>query len=211
MTTVEKLVQAARAEWTRWGGPVLTREGKRLGFSYKIMEGEHPYWTYVGAYWKEIGSDLDGRDRSKAWSGAFISYCFAKAGAGKKFPESGNHSEYVASIATGKFAGLQLVDAKSVPLAVGDLLWATRRGDGCRKPPATFEAALVELDGIAKGKADTFCSHVDIVVALRPGEVDVIGGNVDDAVTRTTYILDQQGLIADARRSFIGVVKNTMA
>lgn len=211
MGTVEKLVNAARAEWTRWGGPAVALDSKRIGFTNTSMEREAPYWTYVGEYWKAVNSTLDGRDTGTPWSGAFISYCFAKAGAGKNFPASSNHSKYMAKIATGNSAGLKLEDAKSAVLDVGDLLWATRRGDGCRTPPKTFSEALVELEGIAKGKASTFCSHTDIVVAVRPGEVDVIGGNVENAVTRTTYRLNSQGLIADARRPFIGVVKNALA
>lgn len=210
MSTVGKLVDAARAEWIRWGGPAVALDGKRVGFTNTSMERETPYWTYVGEYWKVINSTLDGRDTGTPWSGAFISYCFAKAGAGSHFPASSNHSKYIAAISTGEYDGLKLVDAKSADLVVGDLLWATRRGDGCRTPPKSFAEALVELKGIAKDKTSTFCSHTDVVVAVRPGEVDVIGGNVENAVTRTTYRLNLHGFIADARRTFMGVVKNTL-
>ena len=53
-----------------------------------------------------------------------------------------------------------------------------------------------------------FCSHSDIVVAIRSGQVDVMGGNVKQAVTRTTYKLDMKGKFRDGRCNFLSVIKN---
>lgn len=207
MAIVDDLVVVARREWTRWGGPLEKIDGTLIGFTDKRMEAKDPFWIYVGEYWQSIGSHLDGRD-PPAWSAAFISYCFSQAAAGKRFPYNDNHSIYVSKIDSGKFDGLSLEDPAATPLTTGDLLWASRSGDGCRKPPLTFADAKKEVKKIRDKKADSFCSHSDIVVAVRAGEADVIGGNVKQAVTRTTYKLDSQGRIRDGRRSFVGVIKN---
>lgn len=209
MTIREKLVEVARREWTRWGGPLEEIDGRRLGFTSARMESDHPFWTFVHDYWRAVGSDLDGRD-APAWSAAFISYCFKEAGAGAAFPVHQNHSIYVSKIDSGDFHGLSLEDPGTTPLAVGDLLWASRSGDGCRAPPMNFPDAKRQLKRIRDRGGDSFCSHSDIVVAVRVGEVDVIGGNVRQAVTRTTYKLDSGGKIKDGRRSFVGVIQNAL-
>ncbi len=209
MSFTDDLAAVARSEWTRWGGPAEGFDGRLIGFTSKRMEVEHPLWTFVGEYWKSVGSNLDGRD-STAWSAAFISFCFMQAGAGKRFPFHENHSIYVSKIDSRKFVGLSLEDPGTTPLAVGDLVWASRTDKDCRIPPASFADAKKEVKAIRDNKAGSFCSHSDIVVAVRSGEVDVIGGNVKQAVTRTTYKLDINGKIRDGRRNFIGVIKNRL-
>jgi hypothetical protein len=210
MPFADDLIVVARGQWTRWGGPVERLDGSLIGFSDARMENKSPYWTYVGEYWQAVGSDRDGRD-APAWSAAFISYCFKQAMAGNRFPYHENHSRYVAAIeGSGNFNGLSLLDPGATPLIPGDVVWASRTGDGCRTPPATFATARAEVRRIHQGNADSFCSHSDIVVAIRAGETDVIGGNVKQAVTRTTYKLDTQGRISDGRRNFIGVIRNTL-
>ncbi|HYW16423.1 MAG TPA: DUF2272 domain-containing protein [Allosphingosinicella sp.] len=209
MAFTDDLIAVARREWTRWGGAVERLDGSLGGFSHPRMEAEPPFWTYVGEYWRSVNSDHDGRD-APAWSAAFISYCFAEAQAGSRFPYHGNHSHYVAQIDGGAFAGLSLLDPGASPPAPGDIVWAGRSGSDCRRPPADFASAKAELRRIRRGTADTFCSHCDIVTAIRPGEADVIGGNVKQAVTRTTYKLDTRGRIRDGRRNFIGVIRNAL-
>ncbi len=209
MTVSDKLVGIAKREWTRWGGPIERLDGSTTGFSNRRMEAEHPYWTYVGEYWHSIGSKLDGRD-PPAWSAAFISYCFIEAGAKEQFPHHQNHSIYVSKIDTNQFVGLELKDPADTQLSVGDLVWASRSGEDCRRPPSTFTEARKELKKIRDKTAGSFCSHSDIVVAVRAGEADVIGGNVKQAVTRTTYKLDAKGCIRDGRRTFIGIIKNSL-
>src|SRR3990170_1179591 len=127
MAIADDLVAVARREWTRWGGPMEAIDGTLVGFIDPRMEVISPFWTYVGEYWQAIGSNLDGRD-PPAWSAAFISYCFSQAAAGQRFPYHENHSIYVSMIDSGKFAGLSLKDPAATPLAIGDVLWASRSG-----------------------------------------------------------------------------------
>jgi hypothetical protein len=51
-------------------------------------------------------------------------------------------------------------------------------------------------------------SHCDLVVAKRSNEIDVIGGNVSDSVTKKTLKLDANGKVKDATRPWFVVIKN---
>lgn len=209
MAFVDDLVRVARVEWDRWGGPRVAIDSTQAGFAGPKMEEDSPFFAFVGDYWRSIDIDLDGRD-PPAWSAAFISFCFIEAGSGERFPSHENHSIYVSKIDSGRFPGLSLEDPGVTAPGIGDLLWSSRTGRDCRRPPSTFAEAKRELKKIREGTADSFCSHSDIVAAIRDGEVDVIGGNVSQAVTRTTYKLDSEGRIRDGRRTFVGVVKNAL-
>jgi hypothetical protein len=46
--------------------------------------------------------------------------------------------------------------------------------------------------------SDTFPSHCDIVVNIAPGQLSVVGGNVDDAVTMKHVPIGPDGLLTDA-------------
>jgi hypothetical protein len=67
---------------------------------------------------------------------------------------------------------------------VGDLLCADRT----RAPITDWRARAA-----AQGRFRPM--HCDIVVAAGPGAVEVIGGNVQDAVTRTRYAADASGYL----------------
>jgi hypothetical protein len=162
-----------------------------------------PYTGYVNEYWTVVGEPTWNGATPQPWSAAFISHCFKKAGAAKNFPYASGHFGYCSSIVKSpKKYPLTLVDPTSVPLQVGDLLWAARGGGDCPKPPATYGKAVAALKSAA-----WFCSHCDIVVAVRPGEVDVIGGNVSNSVTRVTY-LTTSGVVHDMRHDWIGVIRS---
>ena len=73
------------------------------------------------------------------------------------------------------------------------------------KPPSNYADALAKLqDG------GWFCSHVDIVVAVRDRQIDVIGGNVANSVTMSTLAAQQDGTLSDPRFSWLGVIRNTI-
>jgi hypothetical protein len=50
-------------------------------------------------------------------------------------------------------------------------------------------------------------SHSDVVVARRAREIDVVGANVLDSVTKKTLRLDSAGHIDDARHFWFAVLK----
>ena len=201
MAIEEKLLNAANGEWTRWGFSVVPVHAPR---AIGGTERNAPFVNFVNDYWKVVGNpDRNGRSPFP-WSAAFISFCFKTAGADAKFPYRGGHFDYCAEILKHRdtFAALELADPASAMLEPGDVIWAARAGRDCPRPPSSHSAALADL---RNGR--WFCSHADIVVALRNGEVDVVGGNVSDSVTRTTYVT-VNGHIRDPRHVWLAVIKN---
>ncbi len=53
---------------------------------------------------------------------------------------------------------------------------------------------------------EIYASPADIVTAVRPGEIDVIGGNVGHSVTKKTLSTDQDGLLTDNHYRWFAVL-----
>src|SRR6478736_8454579 len=106
----EAAVQIANREWRAFGQVVVFPRTK-LPFDAERSEG---LWQRVGEYWwlgLPMGSSTDqnytgmhdqngavfpvGQDGTYAWSAAFIDYVMRMAGAGRRFPYSPNHSDYI--------------------------------------------------------------------------------------------------------------------
>ena len=205
MSFNEELVKVASDEWERWGfsAAPLHRPKAIAG-----LERNQPFVGFVHDYWVVVNRPERNGLTNKPWSAAFISFCFKAANAGDDFPYSEGHYGYCQKILKGMRAGdpkITIEKPADTDLKLGDLIWAGRSGTGCGTPPQTFDAALTAL----RKRDGFFCSHADIVVAIRPGEVDVIGGNVSDSVTKTTYVTNN-GKIADPRHAWVGVIRNTL-
>jgi hypothetical protein len=163
------------------------------------------YWQRVGEYWW-IGLDPDSDesawtgmhdgdgdvfpasdDGQYAWSAAFVSYVFRIAGAGAGFPYAASHSDYI-DIAAQMTQGT----------ATGWLLRA-QPPDGYAPQPGDLicmgrgKAARLRYEDLPAGH---FPGHCDIVVSVAPGQLSVIGGNVDDAVTMKHVPITQDGKLA---------------
>ncbi len=192
----EAAVQIALGEWRAFRQPV----------SYPNVElpedeeRENGLWQRVGLYWwlgldpswrqsawtgkhDENGQVFPAdRDGDYAWSAAFISYVMRLAGAGSSFPYSETHSDYIDEAAAHN-PGVALVAERVQDYAPqpGDLICLWR---GAR--PVTFE----ELP------AGRFPGHCDIVVGMKPGQLQVIGGNVDNAVAMKYIPVAAEGRLA---------------
>ena len=57
----------------------------------------------------------------------------------------------------------------------------------------------------------SYPSHTDLVVAVRGSEVDVIGANVMDSVTKKTLKLDASGRLADPTHFWFVLLKARFA
>jgi hypothetical protein len=200
-------VAIALREWRLFGQPVDddppgTRPEPPADQKPERMPG---LWERVGEYWW-LGLDADNADSawtgkhdgdgsefpahidgSFAWSAAFISYVMRIAGAGSHFPYAASHSDYIniaAQMKQNQTAGYAIVAEapETYPPKLGDLI-CLGRGRGARLKYADLPA----------GK---FAGHCDIVVAVHPGELSVLGGNVDDAVTMKHVPTTDGGLIA---------------
>lgn len=204
-----KLIESALGEWDFFGRSTRGLDGRwRLAGD----EADEPYRSRIGLYWAAVGRpDWDG-GTDEPWSAAFISWCFADAGAGAAFAGHDTHAVYIDRIRRhdAMSAALVLIPPAAAALAPGDLIWNSRwesKSEAARAPK-TFAAAIAELEA-----GNFFPSHVDIVVSVAQGSCASIGGNVSNrdpggSVTRSTWRLAPDGTIADPRKAWIGVVKN---
>lgn len=193
---VDRLVEAAEEEWDFFGRQAYDVHGNLIRRGKRETDGApddpHAPFRRVGMYWKEIGrKDLDGKSTGWPWSAAFISYLMKKAGAKDRFRYSAAHSIYIraaidalaASDTNAAFFGRRINDYAP---SRGDLVCCGRG----KNKDVTYDTA-----------EGAFHSHADLVVATRPGEIDVIGGNVSNSVTMKTYRTNENGHLIPAKRT----------
>ena len=200
------VVAVALREWRLFGmrvdddppGPRLARDDK--------PERAEGLWQRVGEYWW-LGMDAgraealwtgrhDARgqpfppesDEAYAWSAAFVSYVMRIAGAGGRFPYAAAHHVYIdaareVSLGRAHWAVSAEPSAAYAPLP-GDLVCFSRT------------PAPLRFDDLPAGR---FPAHCDIVVAKDAARLDVVGGNVDDAVTLKHVAVAPNGTMLDDR------------
>ena len=208
------VVAIALREWRLFGQNIADPEAETT--SVIKPEREPGLWQRVGEYWwlgLNAGSaesawtgKHDGhgtvfspdQDGDYAWSAAFISYVMRIAGAGRRFPYSADHADYINAarrVSLGLTAAWlvsaeRLVDYAPLP---GDLVCF---GRGAARG---LRYADLPTSGL-------FPSHCDIVVdTLVPGRISVIGGNVEDSVTMNYVPVTEDGKLATPE----GVVLDT--
>jgi predicted chitinase len=186
-TLSSRLVEVAEAEWQRFGSQQYDLSNHATHLGHK--EGEDPYWRRIGEYWKVVNfPSLDGRDHDMPWSAAFISFCMQIAGAGDRFHGSAQHSVYISRAILARrnqdqSAGYWCYRLPEWKPVRGDVVcWARQSG--------------IDYD---HQNAGSYHGHCDIVVEVRDDEIQIIGGNVGDSVTRrpltlTNGYLSQQSL-----------------
>ena len=207
----DEAVAIAIREWRLFGMPVDDdAPDARPDPSTPLLKPERRpgLWERVGEYWW-IGQDPDEREGSwtgkhnaegatfdyridghYAWSAAFISYVMRVAGAGSRFPYAPNHSTYINEAVAGGAPALRAWSPASYAPALGDIICAGR-GAGAR----------VRFDDLPTSYG--FPAHCAIVVARDAGQLSVIGGNVDDAVTLTHVPVGGDGKLALADGTII--------
>ena len=202
-------VAIAMQEWLAFGqhvddDPPDTRPPLPADLLPERMPG---LWQRVGEYWW-LGQNADqpeaewtgkhnadgtefsaDRDDDYAWSAAFISYVMRMAGAGNGFPYARSHYVYI-NIAARQALGREMgwvVTARrpsEYAPAAGDIICTGRD-----------RAKHIRFD---KLPARPFPAHCDIVVATTPaGQLSVVGGNVDHAVTMKHIPVTPDGQIAE--------------
>jgi len=175
-------VQIAYREWRAFGQKLVTAPEPESADSEERDEG---LWQRVGEYWwlgldygspdsgwtgKHDANGVEfprGEDGEFAWSAAFIDYVMRMAGAGSRFPYSPSHSAYIDAARSERGVVIAARRPSQYAPQEGDLICMWRAHH-----PVTF-------DDLPAGQ---FPGHCDIVVARHPGALDVIGGNVDNAV-----------------------------
>lgn len=214
----EAAVQIALREWRAFGQPVVfpnvelpEDEEREEGLWQRVGEywwlGLDPRWPQQG--WTGI-HDENGvifpasEDGNYAWSAAFISYVMRIAGAGSRFPYSETHSDYINAA---RRHGLGIEPGTALT-AERIEVYAPQRGDLIcywrGRQPVTY-------DELPTGR---FPGHCDIVVAITPGDLDVIGGNVDNAVamkhipaTLDDHLAGPDGVVIDPDHHYFVVLR----
>ena len=177
------MVQLAIQEWNRWnrGATKENDPGMR-----SVLED---YWR-TGAGWLPKETNWWS---AVPWSAAFISWLMKKAGAGNAFAYSAAHAVYIKAAKENRLANnnnpFKAFRVTEVAPAIGDLVSKSRAGSG-----ATY-------DNIAPGMA----THSDVVVAVEPGRLVTIGGNVSDSVGRTMVPIDANGFVQ--AQGYFAVIK----
>ena len=218
-------IAIATDEWRLFGSRV---DDSAPGTRPKAPPSEMPerqagLWERIGEYWwlgQDAGTRFSrwtGKHNSKgevfpasedgdyAWSAAFISYVMREAGAGPKFPYSPAHATYVDAAwradheADPRYA-VRAERVEVYPPQPGDLI--------CFGSGYDHNLRFSDLP------VRFFPGHCDIVVAVAPGELTVIGGNVYDAVTMkhvpTTLVCRlarSDGQVVDPRYRWFVVVR----
>jgi lysozyme family protein len=203
-----RLLDKATSEWDFFGKQTRNAAGKLTHAGHKETEARVPagsgedWFARVGVYWREGAgrAGLDGRNDDVPWSAAFISYVVKQANPAGRFHASAQHSVYISQairdfIDKKEEAGYWCKRLNEHQPKVGDIIcWA--REDG------------VDYD---HQKGGDYAGHTDIVVEVRPGEIDVIGGNVGDSVTRRTFACDAGGFLKGGKiqdELLFGIMEN---
>jgi hypothetical protein len=154
----------------------------------------------IAKYWKEgagITNWSTQRMQDEAWSSAFISYIVKKSGGGKDFKYSPSHSTYINDSIKNRlqnnsnpFKGYK---PEEVKLEIGDIVGKPRQS------------------GITYNSKGPYKSHTDIVVAIKNGIAEMVGGNVANSVSMTKVPLTSDGKIDNSKVSgykYFVVIKN---
>ncbi|MEM8778649.1 MAG: DUF2272 domain-containing protein, partial [Cyanobacteria bacterium P01_G01_bin.49] len=184
----KKLVETAFEEWE-----FFSRGTKK--------EREDGIWQHIVQYWQEAlnmnNIDTPTDVGNIPWSAAFISWLMTKSGARNKFKRNASHSVYIRDAI--KKRKEKVIDApfiafkiNEVSPQVGDLVCAPRQS------------------GVTYDTTESYISHCDLVVEKRDDEIDIIGGNVSNSVTKKTLKLDDNSRVDDNSRPWFVVIKNLL-
>ncbi|UFN51194.1 DUF2272 domain-containing protein [Roseomonas sp. OT10] len=214
----ERVVRAALTEWEAWGRPV------QIGWALTLEDGEPSPENFprILEYWQAVNEGRGvvrqlralhdqmtlalaegGQDplpqpsislfAYPAWSAAFVSHVMRQAGLGESdFPASSAHARYIDSLLARAavdpdWASFRPEDPLASLAQPGDLLCADRSS----LPLLHWTERLAEAGRFRP-------MHCDVVVTVRPGLVEAVGGNVRDSVTLRRFPADEQGRVLQA-------------
>jgi hypothetical protein len=227
----ERLIRLALAEWQEWGCRAIGLPGPPLAPCTPAgpprRESEAAAFPAVLAYWRALppaqaeaaiprnralyAAALAGEAEEGAlwaepfWSAAFISWLMAAAGLdAPEFAPDAAHARYLDHLdalaaAHPRLAPFLPRDPAAHPPAPGDLLCFDRSAT----PLARWADRAAE-----RGRFRPM--HCDLVVAVGPGVVEAVGGNVQDAVALARFPADAAGRLLPGTRPFLVVMENRL-
>lgn len=185
---VDRLVELAGAEYRR--------------FLFGTRHESHPESrARINDYWLSF-SPTAFDAVSEPWSAAFISFIVKSAQLSKSFAFAKRHTIYMSDSKRAKLSGdtskaYWAVRLSERVLQVGDLIGAYRTGDRCGSARQTYDS----LPG-------DFCSHCDLVVAIRGGKAITIGGNVSNTVAAKEVGLTADGHVVEGAKRIAIMARN---
>jgi hypothetical protein len=160
-----------------------------------LHETHEPASSRIAAYWANVGKpEWSGQTTDQPWSAAFISFAMHEAGDEGRFKKSTGHCVYINDAIKrcnedgAPFHGKRIEEYAP---QLGDLICRTREGSD-----VTFDTAL---------NTPWYTSHTDIVTALKPGQIEMIGGNVSQSVSVRRLPLLPDGRLDPAAAASAGV------
>ena len=173
-TSPNSIVAAAFAEWEVWGKSVPQKIGHK---DDEITFATYAFDTYCKPLNSTVASVLKIQTDKYPWSAVCVSYILRQAGLTKaQFTFAESHSVYIREAIKARkdgnkskaYWGFRVNEPEAV-LAVGDIVGAGRaKGITPAQAQALFD------------NTGDYESHSDIVVAVRSGTADLIGGNVSE-------------------------------
>ncbi|MCP4073831.1 MAG: DUF2272 domain-containing protein [Hyphomicrobiales bacterium] len=215
--TAEMIVRAAVNEWEHWGKSThnkitgsknIVKDERSSGFADYVYENyykaavKNPDLTKKAHMVKRIQEAVS---PTYAWSACAISFFMKTAGYTKaQFNFSQSHSVYIRDAVAAKKNNVQSASFwgfkidKAVP-EVGDIVGYARKKSGT----LSYEDGQAWYD-----KTGGYLSHSDVVVAVRSGVIEVIGGNVSDSLTKKILEADPiTGKLIDRSSPWFVVMK----
>lgn len=206
---VDQILRTAEAEWDFFGKQtvVIDDSHESMPLVGKWEDDGETYANRVNVYWRSVGKPrLDGYDCKQPWSAAFISWVMQTAGlSDSEFPSSDAHWNYIRYFAgnhqaASAFTPHKINDYSPRP---GDLICATRGNSGFIPVYDAMDTGSV-LMGHTK-------LHCDIVMDVRGSQIDALGGNVRNSVSKSTISTGSNGRLKPSeRRPWFVVLENRL-
>jgi len=202
------IVARAKGEWEYFGRQTVVFRGSEESMPHVGYweDDDTSYSQRVNAYWRAVGQPgLNGMDCTKPWSAAFISWVMQRAGVpASQFRPAIAHWEYLgqaiddAALPGQWFVPQRISDYSPQP---GDLICSSR---GPRRPGM--------IGGYTSSRMlQGTNTHCDLVVAKKGKQVEAIGGNVRNSVTKISVELDSAGRLKSVpRRPWFMILRNRL-
>jgi hypothetical protein len=207
-TLKRTMIARATREWDYFGRQTVIYRGNNESIPHV------GYWEdddssrsrRVNTYWRAVGQPrLDGRDCKQPWSAAFISWVMLSSGVPRsQFKPATAHWVYLSqAVDDAHYAGRWFVPRRVADYSPqpGDLICSSR---GPRRPGTT--------NGYTSSRMlRNTNTHCDLVVTKKGRQLEAIGGNVRNSVSKVSVELDAAGRLRSVpRRPWFLVLQNRL-
>lgn len=206
---VDQILRVAEDEWNFFGKQTVLIDDNHESMPLvgKWEDDGEAWANRVNIYWRSVGKPrLDGYDCKQPWSAAFISWVMQAAGlSSSEFPPSDAHWNYIRYFAANhqSIAAFTPHKINEYSPRPGDLICATRGNSGFIPVYDAMDTGSV-LMGHTK-------LHCDIVTDVRGNQVEALGGNVRNSVSKSTLYTGANGRLKPTeRRPWFVVLENQL-